>query len=143
MTRINIGISPKLLSDKHLLAEHREIKRIPNHLAKYKHKCTQNIPAEFSLGTGHMLFFINKGRYTFQRYMSIYQECCRRVFNVTYFGDAWFVYRKLEYRSLYKLWMPSMEETVLLIERLQERDPVFYKDLLYQLTRKPFSKHPS
>ena len=30
MTRINCGIPPEELSDKHLLAEHREIKRIPN-----------------------------------------------------------------------------------------------------------------
>lgn len=28
MTRINVGIPPRALSDKHLLAEHREIKRI-------------------------------------------------------------------------------------------------------------------
>jgi len=30
MTRINAGYSVRRLTDKHLLAEHREIKRIPN-----------------------------------------------------------------------------------------------------------------
>ena len=30
MTRINAGIPVEKLSDQHLLAEHREIKRIPN-----------------------------------------------------------------------------------------------------------------
>jgi hypothetical protein len=34
MTRINTGIPPKELTDKHLLAEHREIKRIPNCIKK-------------------------------------------------------------------------------------------------------------
>ena len=34
MTRINVGISPTELTDKHLLAEHREIKRIPNCIAR-------------------------------------------------------------------------------------------------------------
>ena len=30
MTRINVGIPPAELTGKHLIAEHREIKRIPN-----------------------------------------------------------------------------------------------------------------
>ena len=37
MTRINVGIPPAELTDKHLLAEHREIKRIPNCIAKGKY----------------------------------------------------------------------------------------------------------
>ena len=37
MTRINVGISPAELNDKHLIAEHREIKRIPNCVAKGKY----------------------------------------------------------------------------------------------------------
>ena len=34
MTRINVGINPADLTGKHLIAEHREIKRIPNCIAK-------------------------------------------------------------------------------------------------------------
>ena len=34
MTRINAGIPPKKLTNRHLLAEHREIKRIPNVIKK-------------------------------------------------------------------------------------------------------------
>ena len=30
MTRINVGVDPSELTTKHLIAEHREIKRIPN-----------------------------------------------------------------------------------------------------------------
>ena len=34
MTRINAGIPAAMLTGKHLLAEHREIKRIPNEVRK-------------------------------------------------------------------------------------------------------------
>lgn len=46
MTRINCGIPPSELTNKHLLAEHREIKRIPNAIAKGKFSMT-NQPKEF------------------------------------------------------------------------------------------------
>ena len=36
MTRINCGIPVEELTDKHLLAEAREIKRIPNNVSKGK-----------------------------------------------------------------------------------------------------------
>ena len=37
MTRINAGIPVQSLSGKHLIAEHREIKRIPNCIGKGKY----------------------------------------------------------------------------------------------------------
>ena len=59
MTRINAGIPPAELTNKHLIAEHREIKRIPNCIAKGKYKM-EGIPDKFKLGTGHVKFFYNK-----------------------------------------------------------------------------------
>ena len=59
MTRINIGVSPNELIGKHLLAEHREIKRIPNCIKKGRYKMI-GIPDKFKLGTGHVKFFYNK-----------------------------------------------------------------------------------
>lgn len=88
MTRINCGIPPKELSTKHLIAEHREIKRIPNVIAKGKYKM-DGIPESFTLGTGHIKFFYNKLLYLRKRYEEIYQECCNRDFNVTYYGNCW------------------------------------------------------
>jgi len=35
MTRINIGILPHDLTDQHLLAEFRELPRIPNRVKKF------------------------------------------------------------------------------------------------------------
>lgn len=88
MTRINVGVFPSELSDKHLLAEHREIKRIPNKVSSGKFKL-DGIPGRFKLGTGHVKFFYDKLLYLRNRYESLYEECVRRGFNITYFGDAW------------------------------------------------------
>lgn len=88
MTRINVGIPPAELTDKHLMAEHREIKRVPNVIKSGKFKL-EGQPKEFTLGTGHVKFFYDKLGYLLLRYEKIYAECRLRGFNVTYYGDAW------------------------------------------------------
>jgi deoxyribonuclease (pyrimidine dimer) len=88
MTRINVGICPTELTDKHLLAEHREIKRIPNCIAKGKYNM-EGIPDKFKLGTGHVKFFYNKLLYLKHRYVRLYYECIKRGFNVQYYLAAW------------------------------------------------------
>ena len=88
MTRINCGIPPKDLTDKHLLAEHREIKRIPNCIANGKYDM-KGQPKEFTLGTGHVKFFYDKLGYLLIRYHQLYGECMLRGFDVECYGDAW------------------------------------------------------
>ena len=79
MTRINCGIPPKELSRLHLLAEHREIKRIPNVIKKKNGIIDiKKIPKEFCLGTGHVTFFYNKLKYLHNRYIDIHKECVTR-----------------------------------------------------------------
>jgi len=82
MTRVNLGIAPYNLCDQHLIAEHREIKRIPNTLLSGKFN-RSNIPSKFTLGTGHVKFFYNKLTILRNRYTRIYSECLNREFNVT------------------------------------------------------------
>ena len=88
MTRINVGIQPAELNDQHLIAEHREIKRIPNCVAKGKYNM-EGIPNKFKLGTGHVKFFYNKLLYLKFRYASLHTECIRRGFNVQNYIGAW------------------------------------------------------
>ena len=88
MTRINCGIPASELSDKHLCAEHREIKRIPNCVAKGRFDLARQ-PTIFKLGTGHVKFFYDKCGYLKRRYEEIYAECINRNLRVTYFGNAW------------------------------------------------------
>ena len=79
MTRINVGIPPADLVNQHLIAEHREIKRIPNCIAKGKYNM-EGIPDKFKLGTGHVKFFYNK---------LLYLKCIKRGFNVQNYIGAW------------------------------------------------------
>ena len=88
MSRINAGIPPKELTDRHLIAEHREIKRIPNIIKKGK-LSGADAPAEFTLGTGHIKFFYDKQQYLLDRYKALYAECLRRGFNVQDYSTAW------------------------------------------------------
>tara|TARA_R110002110_G_scaffold407613_1_gene628623 strand:+ start:105 stop:464 length:360 start_codon:yes stop_codon:yes gene_type:complete len=88
MTRINVGIPPVELVNQHLLAEHREIKRIPNCVSKGKYNM-EGIPDRFKLGTGHVKFFYNKLLYLKNRYIKLYEECIKRGFNVQNYIKAW------------------------------------------------------
>ena len=106
MTRINL-VPPAELMDQHLFAEFREIKMVPKALRrsllaahKREHKgksypiappvpWTQNamyavlgrIPTEFTLNSGHVSFFYNKGIYLHERYMDICDELVKRNIN--------------------------------------------------------------
>ena len=115
MTRINCGIPPAELNDKHLVAEHREIKRIPNQISKGRYDM-KGQPKEFTLGTGHVKFFYDKLLYLKNRYEQIYQECKNRGFNVTYFGDAWNDVPK-ELMNDYK---PTSRDQKLIRDRIKE-----------------------
>ena len=83
MTRINSAISVNRLTDEHLLAEHREIKRMPYCLRRAIDSGSINkIPERFTLGAGHVRFFLDKGEFTFNRYGSLLKECRKRGFDV-------------------------------------------------------------
>lgn len=118
MTRINSAIPPKYLTDEHLLAEHREIKRLPYNLQQaIKSGNIKKVPNKFTLGKGHVLFFVNKQRFLLSRYWEILGEASNRGFNVINYYTNWFGIDN-EYWQDYK---PTKEEEQLLIERISER----------------------
>jgi len=129
MTRINAGIPPKALTDQHLLAEHREIKRLPAVFAKNTNPT--GIPKEFTLGKGHVSFFLDKGKYTLKRYQQIYAECVKRGFEVTNYSLNWEVYK--QYPKCNKDYKETPQALELLIARISERlsdskqKPRYYK----------------
>ena len=88
MTRINVGIPPAELNGRHLIAEHREIKRIPNLVNRGRYSL-DNQPDTFKLGTGHVKFFYDKLLYLKRRYDKLYNECKKRGFNVQNYIGAW------------------------------------------------------
>lgn len=88
MTRINTGIAAQELPDKLLLAELREIKRIPNVIKSGRYNMAGQ-PKEFTLGTGHVKFFYDKLEYLLERYNNLRWEALYRGFNVSDWTDAW------------------------------------------------------
>ena len=88
MTRINAGIPVKTLTDKHLMAEHRELKRIPNVVSKGRYNLKTS-PQEFTLGKGHVSFFYTRLGYLKKRYLELHEECKKRGFNVQNYVSSW------------------------------------------------------
>lgn len=116
MTRINAGFKPSELTRLHLLAEHREICRIPNMVASGKAKVV-GIPSSFTLGTGHVKFFYNKLGYLLERYREIYAECLRRGYNVQDYSGAWDNVPS----DLMGSWIPSEQDTQIIRNRIAEK----------------------
>lgn len=112
MTRINL-IKPNQLVDKHLLAEHREIKRIPNQIKKWQLK-KDWIPDKFCLWKWHVKFFIDKLKFLHNRYNVIHNECLNRWFNVSDFNDA---FDKVPY-ILYNDYYPDTDDIQLSQDRI-------------------------
>lgn len=62
MTRINL-VHPSRLCDQHLLAELRELPRIPNGVLSGRLKRHyDDAPEHYVLGYGHVKFFVNVAR---------------------------------------------------------------------------------
>ena len=116
MTRINVGILPKELSNKHLIAEHREIKRIPNCISKGKYNMDGQ-PDRFKLGIGHVKFFYDKLSYLKDRYILLYTECIRRGFNVQNYINAWDNIPK----ELMGDYIPTKSDRKLIQQRIKEK----------------------
>lgn len=120
MTRVNVGIFPEELSNQLLIAELREIKRIPNLIKSGKFNLNK-IPDRFTLGTGHVAFFYNKLGYLKKRYQKLYQEARKDVverrLNVQDFSDS--------FENIDPYFMNDYEETErdrnILLERFREK----------------------
>lgn len=116
MTRINVGLRPKEIPTKVLMAEHRELKRIPNSIKKGNCKL-EDIPTHFTLGTGHVRFFYDKLKYLWHRYREIHEELKERGCNVQDYSDAWIGIPK----GLYNDYQERPEDRVILLRRFKER----------------------
>ena len=116
MTRINCGIKPAELTMRHLLSEHRELKRIPNCVSRGRYNL-KNVPKEFTLGKGHVAFFYDKLEYLRKRYEDLYKECKFRYFNVSYYGNAWDYIPK----ELMNDYIPTKRDEEIIRQRIKER----------------------
>ena len=122
MTRINL-VEPSELTDQHLIAEYREIFMVAGSLRRtlvskvgYRE---DRVPKRYTLNTGHVYFFYNKGKYLHRRYKQLITEMksrgfkpdSTRVFPTSVFKD----------NGLYKDWMPNVEDYKIIRQRIEEK----------------------
>ena len=78
MTRINV-VPVQELHRVHLVSEYREIVRVFSVARKAQYEIhKKRIPNEYTLGTGHVLFFANKLKYITNRYNALCEEMVSR-----------------------------------------------------------------
>ena len=78
MVRINL-LKPKYLSDQHLIAEYDEILMLIGYVKRYSN-LNREIPDNYILGKGHILFFKNKLKYIKKRHEELKKEMKKRGF---------------------------------------------------------------
>ncbi len=122
MTRINV-VPVGELCDQHLLAEQRELVRIPNELTsgrlKYEY---DDRPDEYTTGEGHLKFFTNRLRYLFIRYQQLTDECERRGLHVEFSWPDNFIQRTTS--RYWNDYAPTRSALHSNRARLRERMPV-------------------
>lgn len=118
MTRINV-VPVDELCDQHLFAEFREMTRIPNGIASGKMKTEyRDAPLKYTLGTGHVKFFVDKLKFLKDRYDLLFQELKKRGYNVTYIWPE-----DLPIYAIHGDYIPTPEALAINRERIQERMP--------------------
>lgn len=117
MTRINL-VPPAELCDQHLLAEHRELTRIPNAVARGRFSLAGQ-PQDYRLGEGHVRFFFDKLGFLKKRYEALHHECLRRGFKVT---SIWPQVLPDD-ETLWRDYVPSAQALALNRARIAERMP--------------------
>lgn len=113
MVRINL-ISPKQLSDQHLIAEYNEMLMLISYIKKYP--SLGNIPKNFCLGLGHMRFFKDKILYLKKRHELIKDEMKNRGFRAS---------KRLSTKGLSKGhlndWTPKKQDLSIIRKRIAEK----------------------
>jgi deoxyribonuclease (pyrimidine dimer) len=112
--RINAGILVKNLSDEHLRAEEAEIAMCPGFYNRvWKGKSL--IPSQFTLGKGHISFFMNKKSWTLRRYKELHEECIKRGFaGIKDKSDRWSTWNS----SVDIDYVPSSRDLQIIKERI-------------------------
>ncbi len=136
MTRINL-VTPDELSNQHLVAEYREIFMIGSALQRslkspHWHATKQSLPHAFTLNTGHVKFFYNKGKYLHKRYNLIIREMKSRGFKPD--KERKFPKEIFKNNNLYSNWIPNSNDLKIIRQRISEK--IAMKPYWYRITKK-------
>jgi len=121
MTRINI-IPPDELMDQHLVAEYREITMVPAALNRTLNSKSgfnpKKVADTYTLNTGHVYFFYDKGKYLDKRYKELINEMKARGMN----PDPSRKFPKDVFpANLFNDWSPTSDEQDIARERINFR----------------------
>jgi len=122
MVRINVGINPRHLHDKHLGAEYNEILKLLGHVKKSPYP-KGYAPTRFTLNKGHINFFKDKLMYLIQRWNIVCDECERRGRQT----NRWLFWEHLsqaDHKAVadnWNGWRPSQRDFELIKSRVLER----------------------
>lgn len=122
MTRINV-IPVEELTDKHLVAEYKEILRLPKNLNKSLNRKSKpfssaEIPASYTMGKGHVKFFYDKFRWLDRRFKQLCGEMKARGYVTNFEGFKGFSEVPSKYYGDY---MPDQKAININLERIKER----------------------
>ena len=126
MTRINV-VPVETLTDKHLMAEYREMTRPFNKVIARIEKGTTGsikIPPRYCLNTGHETFFFDKLKWLWIRYGQVCDELIGRRFNINLrrFCDISNHFRDvLGHTEFWNDYQPTPEDMYLNMARLAKR----------------------
>lgn len=127
MTRVNV-IEPVYLTNRHLLAEYKEITQFM-HLAKKSDLI--GLPDDYTLGKGHCKFFFDKGLFIRKRFELLGNELIKRNFAVKkeLFHER--IERIEKSFLVWKDYQPTSKAIKINVERIKQRienKPQIYPD---------------
>jgi hypothetical protein len=106
-----------------LVAEYREITRLPKNLQKSLARKTKpfslkEIPPQYTLGKGHVKYFYDKMLFLQNRFEQLVQEMLNRGYNPNFRDSSIFI--PLD-KSFYNDYTPTMEAIEINRQRIKER----------------------
>ncbi len=120
MTRINV-VPPAELYDQHLVAEYREIFMVGSSLQRSLKSPTwkdSRIPAKYTMGKGHVMFFYDKGLFLRHRFLALVCEMKARGMSPD--PDRLWRYDQWP-RAYFNDWTPSQQDLAVNRERIAVR----------------------
>lgn len=122
MTRINV-VPVEELSRQHLVAEYREITRLPKNLTTSLNRTSKpfqlkEIPPTYTLGTGHVKYFYDKMLFLEKRFDQLVTEMLHRGYNPTFRDSSIF---KPNDTRFYNDYIPTEEALEINRQRIKER----------------------
>lgn len=135
MTRINL-VSPKELTDQHLMREYQELPRIVGLVRKAIHKGRKpsdfKIASDYILGSGHVTFFYNKLEFLRKRQLSLIAELLVREYKIVHQEGLDLYDIPNEWKGDY---IPTNNGLILSRERIREK--ILMKPQWYKYKGKP------